>query len=446
MDNYFTKSPTSLKGKLLRGGLYATSAKIIIMLAGLGTQVVLARLLGPELLGVFFLFLSIVGVSVMLVKAGIDRTILRLVAEAHGRGDWGEIRGLVKTSLILVAVTGAAVTVLLKVFSFPIGTNWFQSPLLSQVIGAGCILVFLQGLQGIIGESFRGLHAIGRASYFQGPVSSSLFMFSLLILWIYNVEAGLNLVVFLSMVSFAISISIAGGLLMRLIMSHGAEAKKTDVKNMLSIASPMFITSAAVFILGQMDIFVLGMFMAKSEVGFYGAASRLAVMVGFIILIINANVQPIMADLYHKKDFHKLERILRTTATMGLGVCIPVSLALIVWGDRIIKLFYGAEFVEGAQVLAILTVGKFMHVSLGSSGALLQMTGFHKPMMNISIIVALLSVASFFLVVRPYGKEGVAIVSAVALTVQNLLQVYYARKLTGLWTLPSLVPKRMLRR
>ena len=445
MINSRNKSSGSLRRQLFFGGMNASIAKAFAMMAGLGAQVILARLLGPELLGVFFLFLSIVGVCVMLVKAGIDRTILRLVAEARGRGDWGEIKGLIKVSLAIVAVLGVSVTLLLRIFASPIGTNWFNSSLLTQAISIGCIIVLLQGLQGVIAESFRGLHAIGRASYFQGPVSSGIFLLALLVLLIFQIKTSLSLVIMLSSVSFLISVCIAGILLMRLVMSYTADTKKADINKIFSIASPMFITSGAVFVLGQMDIFVLGMFMAKSEVGYYGAASRLVIMVTFILLIINANLQPIMAELYQKKDIDKLERILRTTATIAFCVCIPISLVLMMWGDKIIKLFYGPQFVEAATVLAILTFGKFMHVSLGSSGALLLMTGFHKTMMNISIVVALLSVVSLFLVVRPFGKEGVAVVSAAAVIIQNIVQVYYARKLTGIWTVPSfkiLIPKK----
>jgi len=110
---------------------------------------------------------------------------------------------------------------------------------------------------------------------------------------------------------------------------------------------------------------------------------------------------------------------------------------LIVWGDNILEYFYGGQFVEGAMALAILTVGKFVHVSAGSSGMLLQMTGYHKTLMYISILFAVLSLIGFSLVIHPYGKEGVAFIATTMLIFQNVMQLYYAKKLTGIWTAPA---------
>ena len=438
MNNHRGKSPGGLKRHFLMGSMYASSAKVFAILAGFATQILIARLLGPEVLGVFFLFFSIIGVCVLLVKAGLDRALLRLIAEANGRDDWGTIKGLVKTGVILVACSGITVTFLLWVLANPIGKSWFNSSILAGAISIGCIIVLLQGLQGIVGESFRGFHAIGRASYFQGPVSSGLFLLMLLGLWLSRFEASLDIVIILSVVSLLISVSIASTFLMRLLFSHPAKTNKTDVKMLLSIASPMLITGGAAFILTQSDIFILGIFMAESEVGFYGAASRLASMVVLILLIINANIQPLMAELYSKGDIVKLERIARSTATIGLCISLPISSILIMWGDEILNFFYGSQFIEGSTVLALLTLGNFIHVSTGSGGVLLLMTGYHKAMMYITIIVALLTLIGILIVVRPYGKEGVAAVVATALIVQSLLQVFYAKRLTGIWTIPTL--------
>jgi O-antigen/teichoic acid export membrane protein len=431
-------SGNSLRKHFLKSGVFASSSNLIFMLANFAIQIIIARLLGPESLGVYFLLFSIVAVCVTLVRAGIDRAILRLIAEANGVGDWAEIKGLVRTGILMVTVSGLFITVLLWIFAEPIGNKWFASSLLVKAINVGAVIVIFRGLQSVISESFRGLHAIGKATFFQGAMSSSIFLIMLFIAWLLKVDLDLEVAIFLNVVSLVLTVLIAGITLMRILHRLPIKANLINKKSLISIALPMLVTSGSVFILSQADILILGSFLSKEEVGFYGAASRLAGMVATILLVINAILPPVIAELYSKMETERLERIVRGTASIGFIICFPVSIVFILWGDYILTLLYGSEFVNGTKVLVYLTIGKFFHVFTGSSGLLLNMSGHHKTMMNITVFVTLISIAGFFIVTRTYGKEGVAIIAATALIVQNLFQVLFAKKLVGIWTFPSI--------
>ncbi|MBI4686484.1 MAG: oligosaccharide flippase family protein [Nitrospirae bacterium] len=431
MPNSSMDSSFSIKKYLLKGGAFESSAKVITLLAGFGAQMLLARLLGPEQLGVYFLFLNIVSVCVLIAKTGIDTATLRLVAEAKGKGEWNTIKGLTRTCVIAVFASGSIVSFFLWFFSDQIGENWFGSSMLAGAISVGCTVVLLQGLQYVIGESFRGLQAFGLASYFQGVISSVIFLLVLLLLWANSITASLDIVIIFNVLSFFISAAISIVILMRMLSNYSATINREGVRTLFSIALPISVSSGAAFLLTQSDIFILGIFVTNAEVGYYGAASRLSNMIALILLIMKAILPPIIVDLYYKKNIAKLEHVLRYTATLGFIVCAPLSLILVVWSNEILSFVYGTKFTGASSVLSILAFGKLIHTSTGSSGLLLQMTGYHKTLMYITTFVALFGTASYLIVVNSYGKEGVAWVAAITIMLQNVLQLFYTKKLIG---------------
>ena len=63
-----------------------------------------------------------------------------------------------------------------------------------------------------------------------------------------------------------------------------------------------------------------------------------------------------------------------------------------------------------------------------------MMTGHQRTMMTLTFCTAIFSVATEILLAPTYGITGVAAATAVAQTMQNLLQLVFARVRVGIWT------------
>ena len=66
----------SIKQKLVRGGAWALTGKILAALSGLGVNALLARLLTPEEMGVYFLTLSLVTIASLFAQMGMTQTVV----------------------------------------------------------------------------------------------------------------------------------------------------------------------------------------------------------------------------------------------------------------------------------------------------------------------------------------------------------------------------------
>jgi Na+-driven multidrug efflux pump len=63
-----------------------------------------------------------------------------------------------------------------------------------------------------------------------------------------------------------------------------------------------------------------------------------------------------------------------------------------------------------------------------------MMTGHQRTMMALTFCTAIFSVTAEILLAPTYGITGVAAATAVAQTMQNLLQLGFARARVGIWT------------
>lgn len=301
-------------------------------------------------------------------------------------------------------------------------------------------------IQELFAESFLGFHDVRLTTLFgsiavggsAGLIMRALLLTSLLTLWWSGDQTTLTTVLLIMLGSGSITALTAGWLLYARTASlpglQGPKAPRIGLGEMIGVSGPLLVTSLAQFVLVYSDIWILAAFRSQEEVAIYGAAARFVILVTMPLMIVNAVLPPVIAELYARGERGRLERTLRPVASLAGIPALLALAAFAVAGGPILGLVYGDFYRSGALVLALLSLGKLTTVWTGSCGLTLQMTGHQKLMMWISISTGLLFVAGALLVVRDYGTTGVASMGAASLVLQNVLMVLVARRKTGMWT------------
>ena len=113
------------------------------------------------------------------------------------------------------------------------------------------------------------------------------------------------------------------------------------------------INGLAVTLYTQIDRIMLGKFVSEEAVGFYSAASTIAVMWEFVPSAIVNSSNPLLIGLYEKdrEKFKEKYQILLLGITL-LGVL--VSIVFTVFGKLAVFILYGREYYPSVPVLAIL--------------------------------------------------------------------------------------------
>jgi O-antigen/teichoic acid export membrane protein len=89
---------------------------------------------------------------------------------------------------------------------------------------------------------------------------------------------------------------------------------------------------------------------------------------------------------------------------------------------------FGGDFKKGGIILSILAVGQFVNVITGSVGYLLIMCGQEKTLRNIIIFSALVTITFQLILVSEYSIMGIAIGTAIGLSLQNILATIFVKK------------------
>lgn len=445
----------SLNKRLLSGGAWAVGGKIGAVVIGLACNMLLARLLTPGEFGSYLLILSVVSVGALVGCLGLNKATVRLVAETMGLGRPDRTRRviLIVFGLGLLGASGTGLLYHQALGGMLAGV--FGVPALATVAGLIAGAIAVSTAQELFAETFRGFHDVRLATLFgslavgnsAGLVMRALFLGCLLALWFASGQTNLWTVVLIMVGASSVSALISSFILFtrtnalsRSATGDGATdgaddpAREAGVGGMLGVSLPLLVNGLTAFVLVQADLWIIAAFLPAQEVAVYGAASRFMTLVTMPLMIVNAVMPPVIAELYARGEKEQLERILRPVATLTALPAVLALAALALAGGPILGLLYGDFYSAGAAVLTVLCFGKLAAVLAGSCGLTLQMTGYQKEMMWISVGSGLLFVAGALLVVRDFGTIGVAGVAAFSIAFQNLLALFVARTKTGIWT------------
>lgn len=433
--------PSAIRSHLLRGGAWAVSAKVLGSLAVVGVNALLARLLTPTELGVYFLAFTVVAGLAVLGQLGLTQTAVRLVSEARANGDGAAAVAVIRRVALIGAATSCLVaSVLVSDPASQFLEELFHNQTLSRLVGLMAVWTIVTVGLNLTAESFRGLHDIRTASVMIGLATPllGLVVFGIAILSVGQIRVGAAVGVMA--VATAVPFMIGAGVLLLRLSREPCPLlpvkARTDsrVRRILTIGCPLLVHNLASFAVAYADVWVVGIVLTAGDVALYGAAARLVAVVHVPLLVANSVLPPIISEMYTKRDLVALEGVLRATASVTGAIAGIGLVAILVFPVEILGLIYGDAYVGGATVLVLLGVARTFSVVVGSSGVTLTMTGHERWIMICSLVIGSLAVAGAVVLAGTHGIVGVAAVMAAGLIVQNVTMLLLVRSKVGIWT------------
>ena len=160
---------TPLQKKVVSGGIWAVVGKITLSGAGLLLNAILARILSPEEVGAYFIAISILSVVGVFMMLGMDRMIVRLIAEAMANGQPGRARQAIQFVVLILAASSLTGIIFLTFGGGKwITENIFHSPLLSDLFWLIVLWIVFSNFQNFLAEVFRGFNDIRLAAGLSG--------------------------------------------------------------------------------------------------------------------------------------------------------------------------------------------------------------------------------------------------------------------------------------
>ncbi len=399
--------------------LQGSSVALILRVGGavlaLAFNLVLTRLLGAEGAGIYFLALTIVTIGTLVGRMGMDNALLRLVASAVARSDWGGARGVYRTSMVTaMAFSGAATLLVIALAPLTAGTV-FSEPGLArplQVMGLAIVPMTLALLHG---EALKGVGKIGVSQFVQW---GALHAFNIALIYPLVRQWGVT----------GATASYAGAALLTFVVgrrnwsrgvrSHPAAVLSYARRDLLRDSTPLFWIASINMMASWIGLIVLGILGTSADIGVFGVATRLSVVISFVLVAVNAAAAPKFASLHEKKDLDSMRVVAVGSTRLMVGLATPV-LALFVLMSRQVMGLFGPGFDVGGTALVILSVGQFLVVCAGSAVHLLMMTGQERTVRNLLALSMAVGVIVNVLMVPRIGIDGAAVATALSLVAIN---------------------------
>lgn len=383
----------------------------------------IARILGPEESGYYFLALAIVAILAAFSRIGLDYTVVRYIG-----ADTSQSASVLKKAVILVGCTSLTCALFLFVFAEPLALHLFRKAELVSVLKPISFGVSGLALLTLGGSALQGLRKAVPSVFVTGVI---LNIALIAVLLFYRPTTAASLAGFYALLSVATALI---GFLYFLRSRPVSADTDVQFKRILESCMPLWLVILMQQLVQWSGQFMAGVYLEPESISLLACAQRTAMLVSFVLLAVNLVVAPRFAELYKQGELRELESIALASVKLVSILALPVILLMICFPREIMMLF-GPEFVAAGPLLRILAVGQFFNAICGSVGILLIMSGNERDVRNVALVSGVFALASVWLLTVYFGESGNALGTAAAVAGQNFMTVYFVKKRFGFNTL-----------
>jgi len=404
--------------------------KFFSIFLGVISSVVLARLLHPELYGIYGLVFSFIGLIGIFMNWGGNYASLTLLAEAYAKKDKQEIKNIL-TYFTEVTILAICIIGILSIIFAPFLTGLLYD---NSQVGHWARIVLLAGFLTVIYsllvivlqitrkmKQLTILETFNRFIYILFSIIFVLLGFGLTgIVWGYFISAFIFLILSIFLYSFLFKKDDLLPSLKQIFLNFG----KIEFKKYFNFGFLIAVDKNLSFLISFLPIIFLGIFASVQEVGYFKIA------LGYITipLVLLGPVSRLLSIQLPKSKSYDLQimkkHFYKTSFYSGL-ISILLVIPFIILAPYLIKLFYGLEYIPSIKLVyyvAFLTAFSGFGVGLGS---FYRTVNKIKTAIIINICYIALMIFSIFIFVKIYNPLIVIILSMVICNIFFLMINFY---------------------
>ncbi|MCD0447815.1 polysaccharide biosynthesis C-terminal domain-containing protein [Actinocorallia sp. API 0066] len=436
--------PRAALRETARGGMVGLLGAVVGAAGGFALTVVVARALGPETTGVFFIVVALVTIVGEITELGADTGLVRMAAAERALGRTGALRHLLRTALVPVAIVSVLAAAVLALLVEPLLPVLFDGGLdeaeLFLYLGVPAVAVWALRTVALAGT--RGLGSVASFALVNNvalPAARPLLVLACLVL---------GLPAWTVMASWTLPAVAAAGVALWLLWrvlrrverdeppTAPAPPRRETTRAFWSFSGVRGVAAAVEIAIIWLDVLIVGAMVAAFDAGLYATTSRFITTGTLVLAATRIAIAPQISALLARGAKPEAERLNAVATTWIVAGSWPLYLVLALGGPFVLTLF-GPEFAEGATALAILSGAMLVSLLAGNVQTVLLMGGKSSwSLANKALALAVMIVADLLLV-PSHGIVGAAVGWALTMVVSNGLAAVQVRYGMRLRLLPS---------
>jgi O-antigen/teichoic acid export membrane protein len=394
-------------------------------------QLLVARLLGPQKLGIYSLGRAITRIGNQVAPLGLNSAVVYYAAR-HWKTDPAKLRDVLVQSIAATLVSGSIFMVVLYLSAPWIALRVFGDPTLVRALRmlspAIAIYPTLRVAKQATGVSFRMQYRV-----YTDLISSVAFI--AIFLGLFMVGGAMRAAVLAYVGSAALALVVACYFLQRLFADAFSDRTKPQfiLPALFAYALPAFLSILFTAPLESSDRLIIGYFFSPSQVGLYQAASQAAVGVGVGLLAVGAVAAPMIANLHGRGEMDRLSELFRVSTKWVFYFGLAAFLLIASESHAVMSMLYGRRFREGSVALLILAFGRLIDSAAGSARAMLLLTGHQNRLLRITSFTLALQIVLSVILTPRFGIAGAASARVLATLAVAVISLSAVKSSLGLW-------------
>ena len=387
--------------------------------------ILIARLLGAELFGLYSLGMTFPEIAGTMALLGLGAGLARYIPIAINQKDEARLWGLIQVGIVIPGLVGLALALVMFLSADLISYRLYDQPTLAPVLRLASWAIPLFALIYVLEAITQGFK---RMEYKVYSVDITLPVLKLLLTVVLVVG---SLGVMGATAGYVIPLAVTVVMLF-VFVNHLFPLKRTwqtakyNFRELFRFSLPVYLSQLVNQFGSRIGTLVLGFFGTASGVGIFTASLRVSSIGMLFYSSLMRIAAPMIADLHSEGKIDQLERMYQATTKWGMSFNLPVFLTTAIFAPLILSIF-GQDFVAGTTALTILAFAALFDASTGVCGTIVTMTGHSKLSLANSLTSLVVSVGLNLLLIPRWGIVGAAAAGAlcvILLNVLRLIQVY----------------------
>lgn len=416
-----------MESNIIRGFVSILGSKIATLLVGLLTTPILVRLLGSSQYGDYAFLLSILGLTMIIINAGIFDGTRKYIAEDREDPNWTEhVFGFYFRLAFVLAIVGALVY-----------TMFSWSGLSERFLGDSFTIYFLLfGFLIIVRQmnsvARGGLMGLGLEDRSEPLNVLKRILFAVFGLYLVYTGHGVIGVLAGHIISTLIVSILAYTILFKHIQFRSVLTripKAFPKDKLLSFNSQSIILIFLTASLYHVDIVFLRLLSGGQATGYYKAALGVAEFLWFVPNVLQTVLLHSSSELWSNNRIDRITALASRTARYNLSLVLLLMIGLAALAHDFIPIYYGSEFNAAVLPLLLLLPGVFGFALARPIFAIGQGKGQLQILIIATGTASIVNLCLNSLLIPLYGMAGAAIATSIGYGSMLILHILAARKI-----------------
>jgi len=393
-----------------RQSLIHIGANIAITAVGFLSTVYFAHVLGPSVIGAYFLFLAYFSLFSLIIDGGFTNATAKRISEGKDPGEFYTASAVLRILLFLVSIV---ILFLLRPYLVDLNSGdlfwWLIIALLVNVP---------------FGVVWAGNYGLAKAGVVQGSILLSNI--ARIILQISLVFLGFELAGLAGGFVFGLAVGFLFNY--RYIELNFCRFTIEHLKSLFTFSFWIFLAMSGILVITTADVVLIGYFMTNADVGIYRVALQLASLGVFVALALENVLFPRFSCWNEEENHERIAVSLSRAYSYSLFLAIPFCVGGWLLGDKLLYYFYGEAFTTGTIALMVLLPLYVIYVFQYLQMMTLNSLNHPKDSFWITSVIVLINIVLNVLLIPFIGITGAAIATLISILISAIIGYFVLGK------------------